>query len=226
MPLILTIANQKGGCGKTTTVMNLAGGLTAAKYRVIVVNADPQASATLWSLAQGQGSLPFEVRAARQFTRYSQLTSLACEIAIVDTPPGIADSQDAAAQFALKVIAGCDAILVPLRPSMLDFRAASTFVRYLAQVKPPQTKAGLLLNGIEHTVTSRDAPDAATRLFASVSNGTVFQSTIGRRAAITEVSGSGKTIFDYRPRHAAALEYANLTKEVIHWLNTPTKEIA
>lgn len=219
MPLILTIANQKGGCGKTTTVMNLAGGLTAAKYRVIVVDADPQASATIWSLAQGQGSLTFDVRPARQFTRSSQLRSLICDIVLVDTPSGLADNSNNGTFFARDAITGSDAILVPLRPSMLDFRSAEGFVRYLAQRKPADTKAAILLNGTDHTVTSREAPAAAARLFAPVFNGTVFQTTIGRRASITEVSGSGKTIFDYRPRHAATLEYANLTKEIIQWLS-------
>lgn len=219
MPLVLAVANQKGGCGKTTTVMNLAGGLTAAKYRVVVVDADPQASATMWSLAQGQGGLAFEVRVARSFAYSNKILSLDCDIVLVDTPPGIADSPEFAAQFARSVVSGCDAILVPLRPSMLDFAAAETFVRYLTRTKKPETKAALLLNGMDHTVTSREAPAAAARLFAPVSNGTIFQSTIGRRAAITEVSGSGKTIFDYRPRHVAALEYANLTKEIIQWLD-------
>lgn len=219
MPLVLAVANQKGGCGKTTTVMNLAGGLTAAKYRVMVVDADPQASATVWSLAQGQGGLSFEVRPARQFGHYNYLLSLDCDVVVVDTPPGIADNSfEGAARFARMVIAKCDAILVPLRPSMLDFAAAEMFVRYLVGMKRPETKAALLLNGMDHTVTSREAPAAAARLFRPVPNGTIFQSTIGRRAAITEVSGSGKTIFDYRPRHAAALEYANLTKEIIQWL--------
>ncbi|MCP5055768.1 MAG: AAA family ATPase [bacterium] len=43
---ILAIVNQKGGCGKTTTVVNLAGAL-AAESRVLVVDMDPQAHATL-----------------------------------------------------------------------------------------------------------------------------------------------------------------------------------
>jgi chromosome partitioning protein len=218
LPIVLTIANQKGGCGKTTTIMNLAGGLTAARYRVLVVDADPQASATLWSIAQGQNGLSFEVRPSRYFKRYVQIQQFDCDIVLVDTPPGIADSLDASSQFARDAIGGANAILIPLRPSVLDFRAASTFIRYLARVKAPRTPAAVLLNGIDRTVTSRDAPDAAAHLISPLANGTVLQSTIGRRAAITEVSGSGKTIFDYRPRHAATLEYANLTKEIIQWL--------
>jgi len=43
----MAIVNQKGGCGKTTTVVNLAGCLAADGYRVLVVDIDPQAHATL-----------------------------------------------------------------------------------------------------------------------------------------------------------------------------------
>ena len=43
----IAIVNQKGGCGKTTTVVNLAGGLADDGARVLVVDVDPQAHATL-----------------------------------------------------------------------------------------------------------------------------------------------------------------------------------
>jgi len=44
---IIAIVNQKGGCGKTTTTVNLAGALAADGNRVLIVDMDPQAHATL-----------------------------------------------------------------------------------------------------------------------------------------------------------------------------------
>ena len=59
MPTVIAVANQKGGCGKTTVAMNLAGVLSSeGGMRVLLIDADPQASAQQWAMRAGDTREP------------------------------------------------------------------------------------------------------------------------------------------------------------------------
>jgi chromosome partitioning protein len=59
---IVVIANQKGGCGKTTIAMQVGGTLGRAGNRVLIVDADPQGTATRWAAsAADESSFPAHV---------------------------------------------------------------------------------------------------------------------------------------------------------------------
>ena len=88
----ITVSNNKGGSGKTTTAVSLASALAERGFRILVIDLDPQGSATVWLGGRESPLGLVEFSAGR--TRVSELvkTSTAHGVDLVPTSPGLVPS--------------------------------------------------------------------------------------------------------------------------------------
>jgi len=105
MTKILDVMSGKGGTGKTTLALQIAGHL-ANHAKVAVLDLDEQRSATLWYRhASSAGDVPF-------FVTHEKYLAISSDIVLVDHPPRITEKPVG------------DSILLVIRPSFFDIHAA------------------------------------------------------------------------------------------------------
>ncbi|MBE9160657.1 AAA family ATPase [Nodosilinea sp. LEGE 06152] len=204
--MIITIASLKGGSGKTSLSVHLAHAIALAGRKVLLVDADPQASASTWASARDDKP-PFSVVGMARDTLHRELPDLVANYdhTLIDTPPRTSKLTGSA-------IVSSDLVLIPVQPSSYDVWAAAETVAMVEQVqgiKPDLLAAFIVNRAIGRTVIARDILDALEDYPFPV-----LSTTIAQRVAIAESSG-GHTVFEVEPSGAAARDFRALAKDVL-----------
>ena len=207
--MIIALLNQKGGVGKTTLALHLAGYWARQAKRVILVDADPQGSALDWSEQRAKEGLPrlFGVIGLARDTLHREAPELARDARhlIIDGPPRIAGLMRSA-------LLAADVVLIPAQPSPFDGWASGEMLKLIAEARifRPQLIARFVLNRCgARTLIARDTAE----LLAD-HDPPALGATVGQRVSFADAARSGRLVSELDCGGLAAGEIAALASEI------------
>jgi chromosome partitioning protein len=194
----IALINQKGGVGKTTVALHLATAFQQASAATLILDLDPQASASEWHDAR-EAELPHveSIQPARLSKAISTAQEIGTDVLILDTAPHAESTALEAARLA-------DLVLVPCQPSIMDLRAMRKTVDLLKLVQVP---AFAVLNSVSSSGTVAD--EAAEMIEGSLGLA-VCPVRLGDRVAYNRSLITGQTALEFEPQGKAAREIEQL----------------
>ncbi len=204
MAVVITVAQQKGGAGKTTLAASLAAAYAGTR-RVAVLDIDPQGSLANWHRlrsAHAPAPAPITLSDISGWRLAAELGRLrsAFEVLIVDSPPSV----ETDARLAIR---SADLVLVPMQPSPPDLWAADATLKLAATEKRRvrvvlnrAPAAGRLRAAVEAELAARHIPTMA--------------SVLGNRTGFASAFAQGLGVTETAPRSLAATELAALLAEI------------
>lgn len=195
---IVAIVAQKGGAGKTTLALCLAVAAVNDGKSVLVIDLDPQATASNWGDRRTSDQ---PVITSTQAARLPKLLSTAAEngadLVVVDTPPRLEQASMAAAGAA-------HLILIPCIPAINDLDTLDTTIELLKHAG--KAKAIVVLNSAPARGARKEQAEEVVR-----SKGIMIAPfNFGHRTAFPDSAAFGQTPEEYEPRGKAAEETQKL----------------
>ena len=183
--MILTVASFKGGQAKTTPAVHLAAFFHQDKP-TLLIDGDPNRSATAWSKRKG---FPFQVIDERQAARFAR-----------DYEHIVIDTQARPTQEDLHALTqGCDKLIIPVTPDALSLDALFLILDALTTLG---TQSFRVLLTIVPPKPNKDGEEAQTKLVAA--GIPVFKASIRRFVAFQKAALAGVLVSDVSDPNASA----------------------
>ncbi len=201
---VVTVAQQKGGCGKTTMVAQLAVTLAQEGLRVACLDIDPQGTLASWGALRGEADRrwPVTIEVAQGWKLKLAIDQLvrAHDVVVVDSPPHAATESRTA-------IRAASLVLVPCQPSLLDVWASGATIELAEAERRP---AAVVWNRVPPR--GRIIDEAVTAL-AERGHGSLPVG-LGNRSAFAQSMHRGAGVIETEPRGRAAAETLALAEAV------------
>src|SRR5256886_12792803 len=134
---VIVFASRKGGSGKSTLAAHLAAHVHKATKPILLVDADPQGSLTLWHKLRGTNEPPIKTAVNSVSGIVAAAKRDGVEWVLIDTPPNLSAVVDDSIKNATMVI-------IPARPGVFDVKAVQETLQMCPAARKPYS---VLLNG-------------------------------------------------------------------------------
>jgi len=208
MGRIITVAQQKGGSGKTTVAAHLAVALARlAGAPSAVLDVDPQGSLGEWfetreaRLGEGRTGLSFRTASGWGARREARALARDHAFVLLDTPP----KSDLDSRPALEA---ADLVVVPIQPTPVDLWATEPTLAAIDRERRP----GLL---VVNRALPRAALGAEVEAAIRALGRTTAATRLGNRVAFAAAMGEGLTAPEQEPSGKAAAEIEALAREIL-----------
>lgn len=189
----ILVTNLKGGCGKTTIAVNLAGAFARGGLRTVLADADRQRSSLAWLGLRPAGAPAIE---GVDWRKEPQAVDAGAARLVIDAPAALRVKE------VEELLALADLVVVPVLPSLFDEGSSERFLARLDELKPVRRGRKPVL-----VVANRMRPRsrAGARLEAFLARiGHAPVARLADRALYGELAVRGLSLFDAAPATAAA----------------------